>query len=72
MYFEQKSHSNLNTPDLQVQMMKEELQQASDESKNLTDKLSRLEQENRQLGAVVHRLGGQDARHLKHQVRRRG
>lgn len=50
--------------------MKKELDQASDDSRRLTDKLRRLEQENKELGAVVSRLGGRDARHLKAQVRR--
>lgn len=52
----------------QVGKMKQELEQASHDSRQLTDKLRRLEDENRQLGAVVSRLGGGDARRLKAQV----
>lgn len=48
--------------------MKTELKRASDDSKRLTDKLCRLENDNRQLEAMVSRLGGQDARKLKAQV----
>lgn len=53
---------------LQVEVLKQELEQASDDSKRLTDKLCRLERENRQLGVVVSRLGGHDASRLKAQV----
>lgn len=49
-------------------MMKTELVQASDESERLMDKLHRLEEENKQLGEVASRLGGQDARLLKAEV----
>lgn len=49
--------------------MKRELAQASDDSRRLRDKLSRLERENRQLEVVVSRLGGRDARRLKAQVK---
>lgn len=52
----------------QVESMKRELEQASRDSRQLTDKLRRLEEENKQLGAVVYRLGGRDARRLKAQV----
>lgn len=52
----------------QVESMKTELRRASDDSKRLTDKLGRLEEDNRQLEAMVSRLGGQDARKLKAQV----
>lgn len=48
--------------------MKRELEQASHDSRQLTDKLRRLEEENKQLGTVVYRLGGRDARRLKTQV----
>ena len=54
---------------MQVESMKTELKRASDDSKRLTDKLCRLEEDNRQLEAMVSRLGGQDARKLKAQVR---
>lgn len=53
---------------MQVESMKTELKRASDDSKRLTDKLCRLEEDNRQLEAMVSRLGGQDARKLKAQV----
>lgn len=53
---------------MQVESMKTELKRASDDSKRLTDKLCRLEDDNRQLEAMVSRLGGQDARKLKAQV----
>lgn len=52
----------------QVEILKQELEQASDDSKRLTDKLCRLERDNRQLGVVVSRLGGHDASRLKAQV----
>lgn len=53
---------------MQVESMKTELKRASDDSMRLTDKLCRLEEDNRQLEAMVSRLGGQDARKLKAQV----
>lgn len=48
--------------------MRNELERASDDSRRLTDKLCRLEEDNRRLEAVVSRLGGQDVRRLKAQV----
>lgn len=52
----------------QVETMKKDLEVASEDSRRLTDKLFRLEEDNRQLEAMVSRLGGQDARRLKAQV----
>ncbi|CAB1118147.1 unnamed protein product [Ectocarpus sp. CCAP 1310/34] len=52
----------------QVESMRSELERASDDSRRLTDKLCRLEEDNRRLEAVVSRLGGQDARRLKAQL----
>ena len=49
--------------------MKRELLQASNESKRLTEKLRFLEEENKKLGVVASRLGGQDARRIKAEVR---
>lgn len=48
--------------------MRKDLEVASEDSRRLTDKLFRLEEDNRQLEATVSRLGGQDARRLKAQV----
>lgn len=48
--------------------MRKDLELASEDSRRLTAKLFRLEEDNRQLEAMVSRLGGQDARRLKAQV----
>lgn len=48
--------------------MRRDLEQASHDSCQLMDRLRRLEEDNKQLGAVVSRLGGCDARRLKAQV----